>query len=166
VALHFCLDASALAKRYVAEVGSPVINHLFGRVTWNRLTCLMLGALEVVSLLVRRKNSHRLPFGVFNQILADFRNEVFDAVIVQKLPATEPIITAALTLVDRHSLNASDAVLLQAALEFADYLRASGDDLVLVASDRRLLRAAQAEGLQTFDPESQTEADVDALLGP
>ena len=41
-----------------------------------------------------------------------------------------------------------------------------GDDLVLVASDQRLLRAAQAEGLVTFDPETQSQADLDALLMP
>jgi hypothetical protein len=45
-------------------------------------------------------------------------------------------------------------------------LRAAGNDLVLVARDRRLLRAAQAEGLLTFDPENQTEPELDILIGP
>jgi len=36
--------------------------------------------------------------------------------------------------------------------------------LVLVTSDQRLLRAAQAEGVLTFDPTTQTESDLDALL--
>jgi predicted nucleic acid-binding protein len=39
-------------------------------------------------------------------------------------------------------------------------------NLVLVACDLRLLRAAQAEGLITFDPERQTHSDLDAILGP
>jgi hypothetical protein len=43
-------------------------------------------------------------------------------------------------------------------------LRARGDDLVLVASDQRLLRAAQVEGLLVFKPETQTTTDLDALL--
>jgi hypothetical protein len=38
------------------------------------------------------------------------------------------------------------------------------DDLVLVASDQRLLRAAQAEGLLTFDPERQDKADLGVVL--
>jgi hypothetical protein len=29
-----------------------------------------------------------------------------------------------------------------------------------------LLRAAQAEGLLTFDPENQTEPELDILIGP
>jgi hypothetical protein len=45
-------------------------------------------------------------------------------------------------------------------------LRAGGDDLVLVASARRLVQAGQAEGLTTFYPETQTQADLDALLAP
>jgi hypothetical protein len=36
----------------------------------------------------------------------------------------------------------------------------------LVASDQRLLRAAQAEGLPTFDPETQDQAALGALTGP
>ena len=40
------------------------------------------------------------------------------------------------------------------------------NSLVLVVTDRRLLRAAQAEGLLTFDPETQTQAELDAFLGP
>jgi hypothetical protein len=38
--------------------------------------------------------------------------------------------------------------------------------LVLVASDQRLLRAAQAQGLNTFNPETQDRAALAPLLGP
>jgi len=43
-------------------------------------------------------------------------------------------------------------------------VRPAGDDIVLVAFDRRVLRAAQAEGLQTFNPETDTQAYLDALI--
>jgi hypothetical protein len=33
-----------------------------------------------------------------------------------------------------------------------------------VASDQRLLRAAAAEGLATFNPETQSQAELDALI--
>jgi hypothetical protein len=51
-------------------------------------------------------------------------------------------------------------------LGLAHRLRQHGDDLVLVASDQRLLRAAQVEGLTTFNPESQDFAALSALIGP
>ncbi len=52
------------------------------------------------------------------------------------------------------------------ALAIARKLRTSGDDLVLVASDQRLLRAARSEGLVTFNPETQNQAALAALVGP
>jgi hypothetical protein len=50
------------------------------------------------------------------------------------------------------------------AVAIARSKRRVGDDIVLVASDQRLLRAASAEGLMTFDPESQTVADLNRLV--
>ncbi len=40
------------------------------------------------------------------------------------------------------------------------------DDSVLFTPDPRLLQVAQAEGLVTFNPETQTQADLDTLLAP
>jgi len=51
-------------------------------------------------------------------------------------------------------------------LEIDKQLHSIGNQLVLVSSDQRLLKAAQAEGLFTFDPETQSQADLDALLAP
>jgi hypothetical protein len=62
------------------------------------------------------------------------------------------------------AINATDAVLLRLAIDLAARLRVDGDDLVLVASDKRLQRAAQAEGLLAFDPETQTETELGVLL--
>jgi predicted nucleic acid-binding protein len=166
VALQFYLDASALAKRYVAETGTPVVDHLFRQVARDRMACLTLGALEVVSLFVRGKNANRIPLGTFPQVLAAFRNEVFDAADFRKLPVADALVNTAPTIIDKHALNASDAVFLCAALELAAHLRTIGDDLVVVASDLRLLRAAGAEGLATFNPETQNQTDLDALIGP
>ncbi len=61
---------------------------------------------------------------------------------------------------------ATDAIVLHAALGLAQHRRSRGDDLILVASDKRLLRAAQAEGLGTFDPEIQDQAALALLMGP
>ena len=73
---------------------------------------------------------------------------------------------AAIRHVDAHSVNSTDAALLQSALEISATLRTAGDDILVVASDLRLLRAASAEGLATYNPETQASAALDALLGP
>jgi hypothetical protein len=44
-------------------------------------------------------------------------------------------------------------------------LQRAGHDLVLIASDQRLLRAAVGEGIATLDPETAGFAEVDSLIG-
>lgn len=163
----FFLDASALAKRYSLETGVACIDYLFNNVTYDRLLmCLMLGTAEVVSVLVRRKNSHMLSPTAFSHGMINLKAEVIDAEKFNTLPIDNNLITAAMPFIKRHSLNATDAVILRLALDLAAQLRVDGNDLVLVASDQRLLKAAGAEGLLTLDPETQTEAALDVLLIP
>ena len=96
--------------------------------------------------------------------MANFRAEIISAADVRKAEADNALVWAALPLIQSYSINATDAVILRSALELVASLRTSGDDLVLVAADHRLLKAARAEGLLTFDPEAQTQPDLDALL--
>jgi predicted nucleic acid-binding protein len=161
---HFLLDASGLAKRYSHETGADRIDHLFQQVPLTRLACLMLGAAEVVSVLVRRKNAGILPVIAFRQSMLNLRDEVIRGNAVMALATDNYLIETALPLIDRHAVNSTDAIVLQAALAFAHDLRAQGDDLVLVASDQRMLRAAGQEGLITFDPEVQDVAALQLLL--
>jgi predicted nucleic acid-binding protein len=165
VAKRCYLDASALAKRYVVEHGTVVVNHLFRRVTRDDMMCLTLGILEVIAIFVCKKNASVVLHTTFNQAMTDFRSEVIAAANFTKIPATDSLINTAASLVEKHSLNATDAVILRSVLDLVVVLRATGDDLVLVTSDQRLLRAAQVEGVLTCNPETQTEGDLDALLG-
>lgn len=162
----FLFDASALTKRFVPETGSALIDHLFACVTPDRLGCLMLGAAEVVASLVRKRNRGQLSQRTFAVALAEVRTQVLDEPSFQKLPADNPLIDAAIPFLDKHSINATDAVVLRTAAVQRVELRDGGNDLVLVASDLRLVRAARAEGLLAFDPETQPQSDLDALLGP
>jgi hypothetical protein len=93
-------------------------------------------------------------------------HEVVHEPKIRKIEATNSLVTAALSHIGKHSINATDAIVLHAALGIAQFFRAQGDDLVLVASDLRLVRAAQSEGLGTFNPESQDQIALAALIGP
>ena len=61
----FFLDASALAKRSVVEVGTSLVDHLFNHAAIDRMILLNLGFAEVVSILVRRRNAGILTAGTF-----------------------------------------------------------------------------------------------------
>ncbi len=84
----------------------------------------------------------------------------------RKVDADAALAVDALPLIATHSVNGTDAMILRSALDIATTHRVDGDDLVLVTSDQRLLRAAQAEGLVTFNPETQDQTALAALLGP
>ncbi len=149
----FFLDASALAKRYAPEQGTGLINHLWASVPPDRICIFNIGIAEIVSVLVRKRNAGAISPTSFAQSLLLLQSELVGSSPLRKLIADNASVTAALRHIDKHSINSTDAAVLGAALDLAAYARSTGDDLVLVASDQRLLRAAKAEGLSTFDPE-------------
>jgi predicted nucleic acid-binding protein len=125
---------------------------------------LNVGIAEVVSILVRKRNGRIVSRLTYSQAMVNFRAEVINQTQVQKIVPFTALVIAALALISQHSINATDAILLRSALDLTASLRARSDDLVLIASDGRLLRAARAEGLIVFNPETQTTADLDLLL--
>ena len=162
----FWLDANACVKRYIIEEGTPLINYLFARVSLDKMFCLLEGVGEIISVIVRIRNRGEITATGFNQAKQLFDNEIIHRNEVELVLPTEDQITDSWDLIEKHSLNSTDAILLQGALDRADELRMEGDNLILVSSDKRLLRAAQSEGLLTFDPETDSQAALDVLIDP
>jgi len=158
------LDASGLAKRYTLEVGSNLIDHLWENVPPERLVCLLLGVGEVISILVRRKNGGQITPAVFAQAMSNLGAEVIQAADFRKFTPHDAQVAASWQFIEKHSVNSTDALVLQAALDYAVVLCRQGHELVLIAADQRLIRAAQAEGLMTFNPETDPQATLDTLL--
>ena len=69
---YFYWDASALAKRYAPEIGTPLVNSLFSKVPLDRMMCLSVGTGEVISVLVRKKNAGLITEAVFSQAIEHF----------------------------------------------------------------------------------------------
>jgi hypothetical protein len=65
-------------------------------------------------------------------------------------PVNPPVIDSANTMVDRYNLHALDAVQLGCAIVARDLLAAP--DMRLISSDKDLLKAAQGEGFETWNP--------------
>jgi predicted nucleic acid-binding protein len=151
---YFYLDASAYAKLYYPEHGSDAMVALVAQLPdfhSRRLVITSVTIAETVAVLNRRRNEFRMPDGEFGQavtrVLADASQFTYWRVHDEDS-------LSAIALISAYSLNASDALHLHTALRFSEILRRTRQDcLVLVASDRRLRRAATAEGLTTLDPE-------------
>jgi predicted nucleic acid-binding protein len=164
VANSFYLDASALAKRYLPETGSAEVDVIVDTVPANRMYLLNVGAGEVISILVRKRNSGAISVADFGQAMVSIDAEILGAPDITKVPVGNRLAVSSFPLIVAHSINSADALILKSALAIAQRLRRAGDDLVLAASDQRLLRAAQAEGLLTFNPETQDQRTLAALL--
>ena len=145
-------------KRYTEEVGSNKIDFLFQNVPLNRLMCLAIGVAEVFSICVRKRNDGRITRHHFEQAVGYLDNEVINTESdFETVAAQNVLIWKSISLIDTHSINSVDAILLCSALDIATNLRNEKNELVLIASDQRLLRAAQTEGLLCFNPETDSQ---------
>jgi predicted nucleic acid-binding protein len=162
---YFYFDASALVKRYTEEIGSDKVDFLFANVPLNHLMCLNFGAAEVFWICVRKRNDRRIAPREFAQAIGHLNREVIaDDSNLTTLPIHKLLVWASMNLIETYAINSTDAIVLRSALDFATSLRNVGDELVLVASDQRLLRAARAEGLLCFNPETDSQQTLAAWL--
>jgi len=165
VGAWYYFDANALAKRYSQETGTELINELFHRAPVARMACLSLSILEIMSILVRKKNDGRLSMHAFGKAAANFRAEVIDAKEFSKATINDAVVLSAMGFVSKHSINATDAVILRSVLNMKEKLETTGDEqLILITSDKRLAKAAKREGVTVFDPEVDTLASLQESL--
>lgn len=155
---YFYFDASALVKRYTEEIGSDKVDFLFQNVPLNRLMCLAIGVAEVFSICVRKRNDGRITRHHFEQAVGYLDSEVINIESdFETIPVQNALIWESISLMDTHSINSVDAILLCSALDIVTNLRDENNELVLITSDQRLLRAAQIEGLLCFNPETDSQ---------
>ena len=155
---YFYFDASALVKRYTEEIGSDNVDFIFAKVPLNQLVCLNFGAAEVFWICVRKRNDRRITPHEFSQAIGHLNREVIaDDSDLTTLPVHKLLVWASVNLIETYAINSTDAIVLRSALDLAISLRNVDHELVLVASDQRLLRAARAEGLLCFNPETDPQ---------
>jgi len=157
-------DASALVKRYSSELGTQQVNEIFDLIPPKRMTCCGINVGEIVSILVRKHNDGRLNNRDFADALAEFRHEVIENPDFVYVSIDNTDIEASLKYIQQYNLNATDAVILHSAFELYLMLSASGHELILITSDRRLLNAARALSLPCLNPETETLKDIETLL--
>ena len=162
--IYFWLDANAMAKRYVVEKGTLLINYLFDNVSAKRIFCLFDSMDETRSVIVRYRNRGEITASEFDQVIQQFEAEIVNGPEMLQVHATIDQKIAARKLIDAYSINSTDAYILQCTLDKARELQVSGNVLILVSSDKRLLNAAKKETLGTFDPETDTQAVLDVLI--
>jgi predicted nucleic acid-binding protein len=136
------LDASALVKRYVAELGSAEVSAAISQaqVTGTAL----LSRAEVEAALAKAVRVHALTQEEALARLQVFRNEWPDLVRVQ---VTEMVVARAGAFAWEHGLRGYDAVHLAAASGWQDAL---GERVTLASFDKQLWTVAEAVGLEAY----------------
>lgn len=145
----FYADTSALLKRHVSESGTLEIERLVD--SPSTIMTSELSRVEMYSALNRLVREGTLRAGEYRDLSTDIE-ELF-AARYSLVSVALDIITMAKGILERHPLRAYDSVHLASAIFANQELVAGGQPgLTFVCSDQRLLAAAAAESLLTFDP--------------
>jgi hypothetical protein len=155
-------DASGLAKRYTEEAGRATVNAIFAVVASRDMFVTPLGYAETYSILLRKRNGGILDSRTFTTATNALRAEVVGDPDFGLLSITDALVFGSLSLMGTHNINSADAAILATYLRFQ---RAAAEPCLLVGSDKRLLRAAEAEGLTGLNPEEVSPADVPGAVG-
>jgi len=133
--LNVFFDSSALAKRYVEEVGSDRVQDILSSAT--SLTVSVLCIPEIVSALCRRRREQRLSQ---QQYLSAKQALFVDIEDMNVVNSTSQVIARAVEILERWPLRSSDSIHVASAVEWSAQL--------FVSSDERQCAAARAYGLQ------------------
>jgi uncharacterized protein len=146
----FYLDSSALVKRCAFETGTDWVRSLCGQPD-HIIAVALIGMVEGSAAVAGKLRSGRLDQATANVILDSLKADAVDQYSL--LDVDQYAVNEAIELVLRRRLRGYDAVHLASALRLNRTLVAmQSPPLTLVAADDDLLDAAQAEGLQTENP--------------
>jgi predicted nucleic acid-binding protein len=153
------LDACAFVKRYLDEgTSSERMREITGRfMDWGGFVVSSYVEPEVVSAFAkhaRTSSGHLVGARIRRKHLAvvqAFRQDL-SSVAFTVIPLSDDVVSGATHLLEHHpeyNISAGDALHLATAMEIRPKLTAG---FVFVTADRRLERAAQAEGFATVNP--------------
>jgi predicted nucleic acid-binding protein len=136
-------DTSALAKKYIKETGSDeVIKIVAGEV----VATSKLTYPEMISTMVRRNRAGDISGKELSELFGIFEDDYNYFALID---FSDELLAMVKTVVMRHFLKAADGIHLASALWLKNLIN---ENVIFVASDMNLLKAAEIEGLHTISP--------------
>jgi predicted nucleic acid-binding protein len=145
----YYLDTSAVLKRYRTEKGTDVVERLYDDSKGDLLLTSQFTCLEVESVAARALKGRVLMQGAYEAMMGAFTDDLDKYLHLQ--PAHRDIVNDAIYAARDFALRPLDA--LQMAEGQATKRAYVVDSVTFVASDKELLAAAEAAGMETFNPE-------------
>ena len=143
--MNLYLDASAIVKRFVVEMGSAEVGQVIAQARW--VGTALISRAEVAAALGRAVRMRVLKPKPAALLLQSLRDHWASLV---RLPITEAIVIRADALAWEHCLRGYDAVHLAAALTWQEAL---GEIVTLATFDRQLWTVAGQVGLESYPPD-------------
>ncbi len=147
MALYFA-DTSAIAKRYITEVGSDQIRAICA--SENMIFVSVLSLPELWSVFSRRRREGSLDRDRYQRLveLLEHDWESYSIIVLH-----QTILVNTRTLLEKYPLRAADALQLASALHTQTIVaRNLSMDIMFLCADDRLVAVAQSEGLLVMNP--------------
>lgn len=139
------LDSSALVKRYIEEEGSDKVNALLQQEPVAAASRLAYP--EILAAITRRHKAGDIETPAFERVRRIFKADWASLVVVEMRAEVFRFVDR---IIERHALKGADSVHLSTALWLKEVMK---EDVVFVASDMELLKAAEAEKLKIVNPQ-------------
>lgn len=153
MARTYFADSSGLAKRYVSEISSRWFSQIADTQSDNTIIISRLSISEIFSAFNRRRRELSLSQADYQKVIQDF--EDCCQTEYQIIEITEEVTEKSKELLEKYLLRASDSIQLASALLTDENLtQGNFPRLIFLASDQKLLDAANSENLQNDDPEN------------
>jgi hypothetical protein len=147
----FIFDASAIVKRYLAEIGSLWVHGLADPAAGHEIFLTRITRVELVAAVTRRGRGGPVLAAAVPGLLAQFRHDAAHQYNI--LEITPALLADAERLAERHALRGYDAVQLAATAGLHRTRSTLGlSRLTLISADQELNAAAQAEGIDVDNP--------------
>jgi len=143
----FFVDTSALAKRYVREVGTAWVRSWIVPSAGNVIVISDLTTVEMIALLARQVRDGKLSVANETILSSVFLVHVEKRYISVQLDAA--VLAPARTMARKHALRTLDAIQLSCALRAVALLN---EPMTFISGDNKLLAAASAEGFAIDNP--------------
>jgi uncharacterized protein len=140
-------DTSAIAKRYLPEVGSAWVTAWAHTQSGHAVVISRLTTVELVSALARRQREMSISAVDFAQLRGSFLSHTDEHYMVINL--AEDVMAEARDLLARYPLRTLDAIQLACAIKVKNML---GVPIIFVSADTRLLTCASSEGFTIDNP--------------
>ncbi len=159
------LDASAWAKRYTREPGCDVVDLLMDElVVTDHVLVLISGVTYAETVATANRFHHRTDMDDedFQALLQRVRQDLSR---ITWIPIADHDFCNAVDLILAHNINSSDAAQLSAIQRMlVPRADVRSHQVYVISADKRLLRAAQREGIETLDPEVVTLREARELF--